>query len=196
MKKIFAIVLTVSLIIVSNSCGVRQLSSMKECDIKFQKVTSVTWAGIDFMKIGTDYNKLDLATITACTKALANKDFTLNVGLNMNAVNSGSKKAELTGFDYILYYDNKEVGSGSSTNTSDIVVPANGGSTVIPVNFKLDFDNLVNLKKPVSSVKNAIEFINDVRNIGKEETNFKMKVRAHVKVGKKIVKGTYVTIQK
>lgn len=196
MKKILAIALTISLIFVTNSCGFRHLYSMKDCNFKFQKVTGVSWAGIDFMKIGTDYNKLDLSTITACTKALAKKDFTLNVALDMNAVNAGSQQAELTGFDYVLYYDNKEVGSGSSTNVTDIVVPAHGGSTVVPVNFKLDFDNLVNLKKPVSSVKNTIEFINDVQNLGKEDTKFKMKIRAHVRMGKKIVKGTYITIQK
>ncbi|MCQ2280853.1 MAG: LEA type 2 family protein [Bacteroidales bacterium] len=195
MKKILTILLTISLIATSTSCGFRQLSSLKECDFKFQKVTGVSWAGIDFTKIGTDYNKLDVATVAKCTKAIVTKDFSLNVALNLTASNPGKQKAELTGFDYILYYENQKVGEGTSQNTSDIVIPGNGGSTVIPVSFKFDFRDLVDIKKPGESAKKAVKIIRDVTRVGKEDTDFSIKVRAHIRRGNKIVKGTYITIR-
>lgn len=195
MKKVLTILLTISLIAISTSCGFKQLSSLKECDFKFQKINSVSWAGIDFTKIGSDYNKLDVGTVAKCTKAIINKDFSLDVALNLNATNHGKQKAELVGFDYILYYASQKVGEGTSMNTNNIVIPANGGSTVIPVSFKFDFRDLVNIKKPVESAKTAVKLVGDIMKLGKEDTDFSVKVRAHIRRGNKVIKGTYITIR-
>ncbi len=195
MKKAFSILLVFSmLVVVLPSCGWRQLSTMKDCDFKFQKVTAVTWAGIDFMKIGTDYKNIDLATVAKFTKAIVNKDLALTVNLDVNAINRGSKQAELAGFDYILYYGGNKVGEGDSQNTKDISIAGHGGSMTIPVSFKLDCRGLVDLKKPAQAVEKVVNIVKDVSKVGKEDTDFSIKIRPHVRHGKKIINGTYITI--
>lgn len=195
MKKFLTIALTIIMIAATQSCGMRQLSNFKECSFKLQKVTSVSWAGINFMTLGTDYKNLDAGTLLSCTQALLRKDFSLNVGLNLGATNPGRQPAQMVGFDYMLYYGGQLLGEGTSMNTNDIVVPANGGSTVIPISFKLDLADMAKVKKSDLGVEKIIAFISDVAKVGKQDTDFAVKIRPHLRMGKKIVKGVYITIR-
>lgn len=195
MKKILPIFLTVILMFFSQSCGLMKMYNMTNCDFSFQRITGISWAGIDFMKNGFDYKLLDVSTIAKCTKAIVNKDFTINCALELKATNPGKKDAELEGFDYILYYGNDKVGDGMSTNKNKIVVPAKGGTTTIPMSFRVDLADLVDIKHPVQSGEKMVNIISDISKIGDGNTPFVVKLRPHFRIGNNIVNGPYFTIR-
>lgn len=195
MKKTFALFLTMALLLCSQSCGLMKMYNMANCDYSFQRLTGISWAGIDFMKKGFDYGSLDLGTVAKCTKAIVNKDFTINFNIELKATNPGRREAEIAGFDYILYYANEKVGDGVSMNKSNIVVPAKGGSTIIPVSFRLDLKDLVDVKHPVQSGEKVVNIIGDISKVGNGNTPFVVKVRPHIRVHGEIVKGPYFTIR-
>ncbi len=196
MKRKGIVFLIACLLMVVNSCSVQKAVNMVNCDYSFQSISSVEWAGIDFMKVGSDFKNLDPSTIVSCITALTRKDFALRAVANVKATNPGKRDAALAGFDYILYYDGKQVGSGESANQSDIVVRSGGGSTIIPVGFKLELGNVVDIKQPKESVQNVIGIIKDVTKLGKEDTRFSVKIRPHIRTGNKVVNGTYFNLKK
>ena len=195
MKKIIPILFTGILLMFSQSCSMAKMYNMVNCDYSFHRLTGISWAGIDFMKKGFDYSALDLGTVAKCTKAIVNKDFTINFNIELKATNPGRREAEIAGFDYILYYANEKVGDGVSMNKSNIVVPAKGGSTIIPVSFRLDLKDLVDVKHPVQSGEKVVNIIGDISKVGNGNTPFVVKVRPHIRVHGEIVKGPYFTIR-
>lgn len=195
MKKIIPISLTVLLMLFSQSCGLMKMYNMVNCDFSFHKVKGISWAGIDFMKNGFDYTKFDFATITKCTKAIVNKDFTVNCKLELKATNPSKKEAAIEGFDYILYYADEKLGDGTSTNQTKIVVPPKGGSTIIPVSFRVNLADLVDVKHPVQSGEKVVNIIGDISKLGSGNTPFMVKLRPHFRVGNNIVNGPYFTIR-
>lgn len=194
MKRTISILLIATLLVGLTGCSIRKAANLANCNFTFDKVTGVTWAGVNFMKTGLDYKKLDAATLASCASALLRKDFALHVDLALKAVNPTRNEAGLAGFDYVLYYKDGKVGEGESTNNVDISIPANGGAVSIPVNFTLGFKDLVNLKHPVNSAENVLGLISDVAKVGKESTSFSVKIRPHVRMGNKVVKGSYIKI--
>ena len=150
MKKILPIFLTVILMFFSQSCGLMKMYNMTNCDFSFQRITGISWAGIDFMK---------------------------------------------NGFDYILYYGNDKVGDGVSTNKNKIVVPAKGGTTTIPMSFRVDLADLVDIKHPVQSGEKMVNIISDISKMGDGNTPFVVKLRPHFRIGNNIVNGPYFTIR-
>ena len=195
MKRVLAISLTVCLLLISQSCGLMKMYNMTNCDFSFHRVTGISWAGIDFMNKGFDYSRLDFATITKCTKAIINKDFTIHCSLELKATNPTRKEAAIEGFDYILYYADEKLGDGVSTNKSKIVVPAKGGSTVIPISFRVNLADLVDIKHPVQSGEKMVNIIRDISKMGDGNTPFVVKLRPHFRRGNDIVKGPYFTIR-
>ena len=172
-----------------------KMYNMVNCDFSFQRVTSISWAGIDFMKNGFDYTKFDFATIAKCTKAIVNKDFTINCNLEVKATNPSKKEAAIEGFDYILYYADEKLGDGTSTNQNKIVVAPKGGSTVIPISLRVNLADLVDVKNPVQSGEKVVNIISDISKLGSGNTPFMVKIRPHFRRGNDIVNGPYFTIR-
>lgn len=193
MRKIISVFLFLALLVLVNGCGVQKLARLKECNFSFGKVTSVSWAGIDFTKVISDYKSLDLSSLAKVTRAVTSGDYKVRVGLTLNASNPNRKDAGLAGFDYILYYKNEKVGAGESLNSQDILIPANGERISIPLSLDVDFRDLVNLKQ-LKSAEGAFSLVNSILNIGKSNTDFQFKVRPHVRIGNQTVKSIYLNI--
>ena len=194
MKRSITYLVIFTLLVSMTGCSIRKATNMANCNFAFKEVTGVTWAGINFVKTGLDYKKLDASTLVSCASALARKDFALHVNLDLNASNPTKSSAGMAGFDYIIYYKGNKVGEGESLNEKDIDIPANGGKTVIPVDFTLNFKEILNIKKPLKSAENVIGLIADVAKMGKEETDISVKIRPHVRIANKVVKGTYLKV--
>ena len=195
MKKIIPILLTCILLMFSQSCSMMKMYNMSKCDFSFYRLTGVSWAGIDFMNKGFNYSTLDLATVLKCTKAIVNRDFTINFSLDIKASNPGKKEAGIAGFDYTLYYGDEMVGDGVSMNKNDITVRPKGGSTIIPVSFHLDLKDFVDIKQPIQSGEKVVNIIRDISKVGSEDTPFSIRIRPYIRTGSQIVKGPYFTIQ-
>ena len=193
MKRIVVSTLIVSVLVLLSGCTLHRAVNMAKCNFDFEKITGITWGGINFMKVGTNFQNLDASTVTSCLSALTSKDFALHVDMNMRATNPTKSAAGLYGFDYIVYYGDAMVGTGESTNQTDINIPG-GTSTTIPLNFTLSCKDLVDVKHPVTTVEKIVGLIRDLSKIGKEDTDFVIKIRPHVRMGGRVVKGSYLKI--
>ena len=192
-QKHLIIILTISLLTTLAACSLSRAMQMANCDYSFHRITGLSWAGINFGTTSTDQSKLGAGTLAKCAKAIANKDFTTTIGLTLEAKNPDKRVASIAGFDYVILYQNKQIASGVSINDADIVVPAHG-STIIPLNFTFDITDVVNFKS-LKAVENTLHFLGEVKKLGDNDTDFAIKIRPHIRVGKTVTKGAYIPIR-
>ena len=192
-QKYFIIILITSLLTVLSACSLSRAMQMVNCDYSFHGITGLSWAGINFGTTSTDQSKLGAGTLAKCAKAIANKDYTTTIGITLEAKNPNKRVASIAGFDYVVLYQNKEIASGVSINKEDIVVPAHG-STIIPMNFSIDITEVVNFKS-LKAIENTLHFLGEVKKLGDNDTDFAIKLRPHIRVGKNVTKGAYIPIR-
>ncbi|MBP5205294.1 MAG: LEA type 2 family protein [Bacteroidales bacterium] len=178
---------------VFSACSLSRAMQMVNCDYSFHGITGLSWAGINFGTTSTDQSKLGAGTLAKCAKAIANKDFTTTIGITLEAKNPDRRVASIAGFDYVVLYQNKEIASGVSINKEDIVVPAHG-STIIPMNFSIDITDVINFKS-LKAIENTLHFLGEVKKLGDNDTDFAIKIRPHIRVGKTVTKGAYIPIK-
>ena len=166
---------------------------MVNCDYSFHKITGISWAGINFGTTSTEQSKLGASSLAKCAKAIANKDYTTTIGISLEAKNPDKRVASIAGFDYVVLYQNKEIASGVSINQEDIVVPAHG-STIIPMNFTINLADVISFNS-LKAVENTLHFLGEVKKLGDNDTDFAIKIRPHIRVGKTVTKGAYIPIK-
>ncbi len=192
-QKYSVILLIISLLITISACSLSRAVQMVNCDYSFHGITGLSWAGINFGTTSTDQSKMGAGTLAKCAKAIANKDYTTTIGITLEAKNPDKRVASIAGFDYVVLYQNKEIASGVSINKEDIVVPAHG-STIIPMNFSIDITEVVNFKS-LKAIENTLHFLGEVKKLGDNDTDFAIKLRPHIRVGKNVTKGACIPIR-
>ena len=192
-QRLLIIILITSILTILSACTLSRAVQMVNCNYSFHKITGLSWAGINFGTTTTEQSKLGASTLAKCAKAVANKDFTTTIGISLEAKNPDKRVASIAGFDYVILYQNKEIASGVSINKEDIIVPAYG-STYIPLNFSIDISDVVNFKS-LKAVENTLHFLGEVKKLGDNDTDFAIKFRPHIRVGKAVTKGTYIPIR-
>ena len=192
-QKHLIILLIISLLATFAACSLSRAVQMVNCDYSFHKITGLSWAGINFGTTSTEKSKMGASTLAKCAKAIANKDYTTTIGISLEAKNPDKRVASIAGFDYVVLYQNKEIASGVSINEADIVVPAHG-STIIPMNFTIDITDVINFQS-LKAVENTLHFLGEVKKLGDNDTEFAIKFRPHIRVGKTVTKGAYIPIR-
>ena len=192
-QRTFIIILLVSILATFTACTLSRAVQMVNCDYSFHKITGLSWAGINFGTTSTEQSKMNAGSLAKCAKAIANKDYTTTIGISLEAKNPDKRVASIAGFDYVILYQNRQIASGVSINDADIVVPAHG-STIIPMNFTFDITEVVNFKS-LKAVENTLHFLGEVKKLGDNDTDFAIKFRPHIRVGKTVTKGAYIPIR-
>lgn len=162
-KLFFTIILSLSLILLANSCQtVKQvadtLANLKKIQFKVENVSNLSLMGIGLSSKGSikDFSLTDGLKLT---KAFSSNsfptEFTVNVSaLNPNSGVSGTQKiaATLAGLDWRLYIDDVPTISGDIA--SPITIPGSGQAVNIPLKMSLDlykffsskgYDGILNL---------------------------------------------------
>lgn len=186
-------ILIISLLTIFTACSLSRAAQMVNCDYSFHKITGLSWAGINFGTTSTEQSKLGASSLAKCAKAIANKDYTTTIGLSLEAKNPDKRVASIAGFDYVVLYQNKQIASGVSINDADIVVPAHG-STIIPLNFTINLADVISFNS-LKAVENTLHFLGEVKRLGDNDTDFAVKIRPHIRVGKTVTKGAYIPIR-
>ncbi len=192
-RNLIVILLSISLLAIVSSCSVSKAVQMANCDYSFQKITGLSWAGLNFGTTSTEKSSMSLSSLAKCTKAISEKDFKTTIGIAISADNPGKREAAIAGFDYVLMYNDKEIASGESINRTDIVVPAHG-STTIPLNFTIDISKVVDFSS-LKAIENTLHFLGEVKKLGDADTEFAIKLRPHIRIGDKVTKGPYIPIK-
>lgn len=192
-QKHFVIILIISLLTTFAACTLSRAVQMVNCDYSFHKITGLSWAGINFGTTSTEKSKMNASSLAKCAKAIANKDYTTTIGISLEAKNPDKRVASIAGFDYVVLYQNKEIASGVSINQEDIVVPAHG-STIIPMNFTINLADVISFNS-LKAVENTLHFLGEVKKLGDNDTDFAIKIRPDIRVGKTVTKGAYIPIK-
>ena len=187
------ILLIISLLTTITACSLSRAVQMVNCDYSFHKITGLSWAGINFGTTSTEKSKMNAGSLAKCAKAIVNKDYTTTIGISLEAKNPDKRVASIAGFDYVVLYQNKEIASGVSINDADIIVPAYG-STIIPLNFTINLADVISFDS-LKAVENTLHFLGEVKKLGDNDTDFAVKIRPHIRVGKNVTKGAYIPIR-
>ena len=175
-----------------SSCGlfeqVGQMATLTKCDFKLQSVKQLTLAGVNIQAIKSisDLGLIDAGMITA---ALAGGQLPLSFTLNVEAKNPNDQMAAMNRLDWILYIDDLEMVQG--TLNEKVQIPANGGTSVIPLQMNMDLKKVLSGK----SAETIINFGFNLAGMGGEPTRIKVKAKPTIMVGsREITYPGYITI--
>ncbi|MBO4372297.1 MAG: hypothetical protein J5826_05135, partial [Bacteroidales bacterium] len=110
--KSLIVTLIITSLIFAGCKGVSNLTTFVKCDFDFVNVDNVKVADINFSqkKKYSDFSIIDAAKLV---KALTNKNFNLDLTVNVKAKNPNQRKAAIGGFDYILWIDDVKTLAGT-----------------------------------------------------------------------------------
>jgi LEA14-like dessication related protein len=173
------------------SCSaVQSALQIVNCKYDIAGVASPTIAGVSLNNI-TNLSQINAMDLLKLTTAFATKNFPLNVTINVKATNPGNIAATVQRLDWAIDLEQKEILKGAINQT--ISVPANGGSTIIPVSVGIDLfqafsgetkDNLLNLAMSIA-------------NIGESSSKVSIRVKPTVVIaGQHVSPGGFITLSK
>jgi len=125
--------------LILSSCNVvkqvEQMGMLAKCDFRLKTIENTNLAGVNIQHIQkmTDLNLMDAGRISA---AMMGKELPLTFILNVEARNPNASPASMQRIDWILLIDDIEMANG--TNTQQVMVPANQGTALIPLQISTD----------------------------------------------------------
>ncbi len=166
-----------------------QVANLAKCEFRLKNVDQLRLAGVNIQQVNklSDLTFMDAAKITA---AATGGNLPLNFTLNVETKNPNSTIAGLNRLDWILLIDNIEMVSG--VNEQRIQIPANGGTSIIPLTIG------INLKEALQG-KSADAIANFGLNLagaGNKPSRITLKARPSIMVGgRSIAYPGYITVE-
>lgn len=176
-KKILSLVIVV---VILSSCDVmkqvEQMGMLAKCDFRLKTVENTSLAGVNIQHIQklSDLNFTDAARISAAATA---KELPLTFTLNVEARNPNTTQASMQRIDWILLIDDIEMANG--TNTQQVLIPANQGTVIIPLQISTD------LKKSLTG-KSGTALLNFAFNLagsGNTPSRITLKAKPTIMIG-------------
>lgn len=179
MRKLVLMLCVASTLMIVTSCDllqqVSQMTTFTKCDFRLESVQQLSLSGVNVQNVKkvSDLGLLDYGKLAT---AVATQQFPLDFTLNLEARNPNTAEASMTKVDWILLIDNIEMTRGSLDK--QVSVPANNGTTLIPLNMHFDL-------KQVLSGKSADAIINFGMNLagtGSKPTRFTLQMKPTLSV--------------
>lgn len=193
MKKTFLSIFFMVTLILLGGCDILeqagQVANLTKCQFRLKNVDQLRLAGVNIQQVNqlSDLTFMDAARITA---AATGGNLPLNFTLNVEAKNPNGAIAGLNRLDWILLIDNIEMVSG--TNEQSIQIPANGGTSTIPLTIG------INLKEALKgrSADAIANFGLNLAGAGNQPTRITLKAKPSIMVnGRSIAYPGYLTIE-
>lgn len=193
MKKTFLSTFFMVTLILLGGCDILeqagQVANLTKCQFRLKNVDQLRLAGVNIQQVNqlSDLTFMDAARITA---AATGGNLPLNFTLNVEAKNPNGAIAGLNRLDWILLIDNIEMVSG--TNEQSIQIPANGGTSTIPLTIG------INLKEALKgrSADAIANFGLNLAGAGNQPTRITLKAKPSIMVnGRSIAYPGYLTIE-
>lgn len=172
------------------SCDVMSgVASFVNCKYEFAGFANPSVAGINLNNV-TDVQKLGAASLLKLTAGILAGNLPLSATVNVKAVNPNGVAAQIAGLDWALDLNSSNVLSGTLNN--QISIPANGGSSVIPLTIEAD---LLKLFKGESK-DNIFKFINGLLNTGSGTSDVTIRIRPSVMIGGQKISTGFIPLTK
>lgn len=179
MKKIFQLVAILLVAIVLNSCEllneVQKTATLAKCDFRVASAQNINLAGVNVQNIKkfSDLSILDGAKLTS---AVLKNQFPLDLTVNVEGKNPNTSPAGLTSMEWILLIDDQQMTQG--TLNQAFTIPANNGSTNIPMSMHFDLKQVLSGK----STDAIINFGLNLAGAGNKPTRITMKLKPTINV--------------
>lgn len=174
MKKILIISIIITAILIS-CLTLRELVSFSKCDFRLKSVQKITLAGVNLNNKST-INDFNLADMASLTQHAIRGNLPMIFTLNLEARNPNSQQAAIDKIEWIALIDGNEIVSGFLNQK--IVIPANNGLEIIPLNFQIDLVKIIN-----SSSGNAIANLAlNLMDIGNTSSKLTIKIKPTITI--------------
>ena len=141
-----------------------------------KSVTDTRIAGLNVQNVKS-FSDLSLFQAGALTKAYLSKNIPLEFLLNVEGKNPNTSSATMASFDWILTIDEIQIVSG--TNQQEYQIPANGGTTMVPLKISVNLFDVLN-----NETKDALlNFGFNLADAGNKPTRIGLKLRPTINVG-------------
>lgn len=189
-KPLFIFIFLASFIL--NSCDIldqaAQMAMLTKCEFRLTTLTNTKLAGVNIQTIDS-YKQLNLVDVGKLTAAYASGNMPLSFTLNVEARNPNTKPAGMSKLDWILMIDDLEVMNGITEQR--INIPANGGTTTIPMEMKLNLLKVLETR----NVESLSNFAMNLAGVGNKPTRVSLKAKPTIYVGSSpITYPNYITI--
>ncbi len=172
------------------SCStLTNMASLLTCNYNVQGIGDPRLAGISLTST-SDLTKLDATTALKVTTALLAKTLPLSMTVNLGVTNPNSTAAEIEGLDWALFFQEKNMLTGSTAQR--VHVDANGGKTTVPFVVQLDLASLFEKE----SRDQMMQFANGLLHVGEQNSGVSLKIRPKVAFGGQVYTPNYITVLK
>lgn len=188
--RVLLITLALTLTTILSCDTMKQILSFTNCKYELGGLAAPSIAGILLSNV-TDVNNLNAVSLLKLTTSLMSGSLPFTMTVNVNATNPNTTTAQIEGLDWAIDLENKTLFTGNVGNR--VTVPANGGQTVIPLNFQID---LMEAFKDESR-DNILNFVQGLLNVGESSSKVSFKIKPSVMVGgQKISTPNFITLSK
>ena len=173
-------------------CGVnqqiKQLKALEKCKYQIVSADSVFLANTDISKI-INTNGFNLENAPGLAFAFLQRKIPLKARINLQISNPGSSPAGINEFEYIVMIKDQEITKGIIDHK--IEIPANGGTTVVPI--KID----QNIYPLLASAQNRNSLVNFFSSEAEEKAQITLKIKPSIGLGgEKIQYPGFIDIKK
>lgn len=188
--KIKSIVIVLVFCLSCLSCDVlSNVASFVNCKYAIDGFSNPSIAGINVANV-SNINSLNATSLLKLTTGIMSGSLPLSATLNIKAENPNTTVAKIAGLDWGIDMESTNILSG--TLNQEVMVPANGGQTVIPLTIQTDILKLFQN----DSKDHIIGFVNSLLNIGESSSNVSLRIRPSVMVGGQKISTGFITLNK
>jgi LEA14-like dessication related protein len=174
-----------------NACSMfSELVAFTKCEFRLQSLRQPEVCGINISQ-KSSWSDFSLMEGQIMAAQLLQKRFPFEITVNVEARNPGSTMAAVNSIQWIAMLDELQLAQGMVSER--VEVPANGGTSTIPVRIRADlFDYLEG-----GNARSMLDFALNLINAGKQSSQLSMKIKPSVLIGgQEIQYPDYFTITK
>lgn len=184
----YCVVLSLLLVGVFMGCkSVKEFKTLTQCEYKFDNLSHFNVAGVDFNGIQS-IKDISLADVTALTSALLSKTLPISFNVNLQVSNPNPSMASVSGLEWILVLDKKELISG---HTEQPISVAANSSEKVALRATVKAEDLLNKQSLQSLMQLYLKLS------GKDtDSELVVKLKPTISVGKKTLRSpSYISIK-
>ncbi|MDR2126009.1 MAG: LEA type 2 family protein [Prevotellaceae bacterium] len=172
------------------SCSALQSAlQIVNCKYDIEGVANPAIAGVSLNNI-KNLNQIKAMDLVKLTAAFATKNFPLSLTINIKATNPGNIAATVQRIDWAIDLEQKEILNGAINQS--ISVPANGGSTIIPVSVGTDMLQLFSGE----TKDNLLNLALNIANVGESSSKISIRIKPTVVIGGQPITTGFITLNK
>lgn len=187
--KVSLIAMVSSLMFLLSCDTISQVLSFTNCKYEIAGLAAPSIAGVSLSNINnvTDMNPMSMLKVVA---AITSGNLPLSMTVNVNATNPNNTVAQIEGLDWAVDLENTTMFTGNVG--SRVTVPANGGKTIIPLNFDV---NLMEVLKGESK-DNMLNFVQGALDMGNASSKVSLRIKPSVMIANQKISTGFITLSK